>query len=289
MPSTDGADFVPTLHNDTYSTINPAYADLAGKVALVTGASKGIGRATALALAQAGVSGLVLLARSDTSIVKAECEAVQRSGKPLTVITAAADVSNTTDIAGAVALVQSVFGRLDIVVNNAGCLETYHLVADSDPDEWWSIWNVNIRGVYEVTRACIPLLLECDGDKTIINITSRVAHVTGSHLSAYMTTKLALLRFTELVMAEYAGKGLLVYAVHPGSIPTDIQATMPQKYRHVLVDTLELASHTIVWLLRERREWLGGRYISCQWDVDGLLAKREEIVEGDKLKIKMVL
>jgi len=52
---------------------------------------------------------------------------------------------------------------------------------------------------------------------------------------------------------------------------------------------LEIASHTIVWLIGERREWLGGRYVSCQWDVDELLAKRQEIVDGDKLKVKLIV
>jgi len=70
-------------------------------------------------------------------------------------------------------------------------------------------------------------------------------------------------------MAEYSEQGVLAYAVHPGAITMDLAAGMPQEMMRVLVDMLEIASQTIVWL--ERREWLGGRYVSCQWDVDELL------------------
>ena len=90
-------------------------------------------------------------------------------------------------------------------------------------------------------------------------------------------------------MAEYSEQGVLAYAVHPGAIAMDLAAGMPQEMMRILVDMLEIASHTIVWLVGERREWLGGWYVSCQWDVDELLAKRQEIVDGDKLKVKLIV
>lgn len=71
-------------------------------------------------------------------------------------------------------------------------------------------------------------------------------------------------------MTEYHTRGVLAIAVHPG-------------------DTAELPAHATVWLVRERRDWLAGRYFSCQWDVDELLAKKQEIVDGDKLKMRMVV
>jgi hypothetical protein len=85
----------------------------------------------------------------------------------------------------------------------------------------------------------------------------------------------------KLIMAEYSEQGILAYVVHLGAIATDLAAGMPQEMMHILVDMLEIASHTIVWLVGEHREWLGRRYVSCQWDVDELLAKRQEIVDGE--------
>ena len=88
---------------------------------------------------------------------------------------------------------------------------------------------------------------------------------------------------------EYGEAGVVAYSVHPGNIATDMGNKLPAEMTHVLIDTPEVAAHTILWLVKEHREWLGGRYISCQWDVDTLLAKKQEIVDGDKLKVKMVV
>ncbi|TFY67485.1 hypothetical protein EVJ58_g1597 [Rhodofomes roseus] len=262
---------------------------MSGKVVLVTGASKGIGKAVAIAFAQAGVSGLVLLARSDMSATKAACEAAQRPGQSLQVLTISADNTITADVEAAAQNVKETFGRLDVLINNAGYMEGSGKIGDYEPEEWWKSWTINIRGTYEVTRAFLPLLLECGGDKIIVNVSSVGAHFVDGLISAYKMTKLAILRFTELLMAEYGEKGLLAFSVHPGSIATDMAEKLPEELMHTLVDTLELASHGLVWLVRERRDWLAGRYFSCHWDVDELEAKKQEIVEGDKLKIRMVV
>ena len=64
---------------------------------------------------------------------------------------------------------------------------------------------------------------------------------------------------------------------------------MPRDMWHILVDTPGVAAHTVLWLTKERREWLAGRYISCQWDVEALLASKQEIVDGDKLKVRLIV
>ena len=105
----------------------------------------------------------------------------------------------------------------------------------------------------------------------------------------HQTSKLALLRFAEFIDAEYSAKGILAYTIHPGAVATEMSSTVPEAYKHLLIDTPELAAHTLLWLVKERREWLAGRYISCLWDVDELLSKKDEIVQGDKLKPKLVV
>ncbi|KZT69454.1 putative oxidoreductase [Daedalea quercina L-15889] len=282
-------DFVPTPRHDTYAAVDPSKANMNGKVVLVTGASKGIGKALALSFAQAGVSGLALLARSDLTAVKAACEAAQRPGQSLKVLTIAADCTKTADVVAAVQKVKDTFGKLDVLINNAGYMEAITTIVDSDPEDWWRSWEVNVRGTYEVVRAFLPLLIESGGDKIIVNTTSLAAHFLDGLFAGYKMNKLAILRFTELIMAEYGDKGVLAFAVHPGAIPTDMGNQMPEDFKHILVDTVEIAAHGITWLVRERREWLAGRYFSCQWDVNELEAKRQEIVEGDKLKVRMVV
>jgi NAD(P)-dependent dehydrogenase (short-subunit alcohol dehydrogenase family) len=97
------------------------------------------------------------------------------------------------------------------------------------------------------------------------------------------------LRFTEFLQSEYSEEDILTFAIHPGSVPTDISAKLPQYFAPMLKDSAELPGDTTVWLTKERREWLKGRYVDCCWDVTELEAKKQEIVEGDKLKVSLVV
>ncbi|KIP09052.1 hypothetical protein PHLGIDRAFT_23195 [Phlebiopsis gigantea 11061_1 CR5-6] len=255
---------------------------------LVTGASRGVGKATAIALAQAGVSGLVLFARSDLSAVKDACLASQRGGQSLRVLTFTVDIADNEQVVAAVNKAGEALGRLDIVINNAAQVADYKLIADSDAQDWWSIWDINLRGTYHVVRAVLPLLIKSGGDKTIVNVGSLAAVFILPTLSSYSTSKIALLRFTEFINTEYGDKGVLAYTIHPGSIPTDMAASIPDEFKDRLVDTVELPAHTLVWLIKERRDWLAGRFISCNWDVEEFLGKKDEVVKGDKLKARVV-
>ncbi|GBE89715.1 Short chain dehydrogenase citE [Sparassis crispa] len=286
----NGFSFVPTLHHDTYPFIDPSTADLSGKVVLITGASKGIGKGIALAFAKAGASGLILIARSNMKALEAECLAAQRPGQALKVLAlSGVDTTDPSHVTEAAKKAKETFGRLDVLINNAGLMESMHLIAESDPLEWWKVWEVNIRGTYNVTRAFLPLLIECGGDKTIINMSSAAAHHILPMGSAYLTTKLAMLRFTELLVTEYGSQGVIAYAVHPGSIRTDMGLFLGKDWEHTLIDTMALATDTLLWLLRERRAWLSGRYVKCLWDMEEVLAKKQEIIDGDKLKVRMIV
>ena len=119
-------------------------------------------------------------------------------------------------------------------MHNAGVFGAPALIADSDPETWWNTWDVNIKGPYLVTRAFLPLLLK-GGEKQIVYVTSVGAWLTGATLSAYQTSKLALSRFTEFVIAEYGEKGIVAFSVHPGNVPgTDILGPEgpPEEIKH---------------------------------------------------------
>jgi NAD(P)-dependent dehydrogenase (short-subunit alcohol dehydrogenase family) len=178
---------------------------------------------------------------------------------------------------------------LDILINNAGYLSEFKKIADSDVDEYWKNYEVNIKGTYLPTKAFLPLLLSSPaGQKTIINLSSRGAHVLTPGGSGYQLTKFAILRFTEYLMVEYGEQGLLAFNIHPGGIATDVSSRLPEHVvKTTLIDTPEMASDGICWLTQERREWLAGRYMSCNWDMEELMGREREIVEGDKLKMRM--
>ena len=145
--------------------------------------------------------------------------------------TYALDVTSASSIEETAAQVaKDLGGRLDTLINNAGYLETFTPIADSDPDEWWKTWTVNLRGPYLVTRAFLPLMLK-GGDKTIVNLSSVGAHGKRPGASGYQTTKMALCRFTEFICSEYGEQGVLAFAVHPGGVFTELASNMP-KHAH---------------------------------------------------------
>ena len=212
-----GVNFVQTLHHDTYPTISPSHADLSGKVVVLTGASRGIGRATALSYAKAGVSGIVVLARSDLSSLKDELVAAAKDANRAEprVLSLGVDATDRAAVAKAAEDVKSAFGRVDILINNAGYLEPAVPIENSDPEEWWRTWEVNVKGVYLMTKFFLPLLLESEL-KTAVAVSSIGAHLTAPGMSAYQTTKSAVLRLNDFLMAEYGEKGLIAFGIHPG-------------------------------------------------------------------------
>lgn len=284
------------MHNDTYPTISPLTTNLSGKAVFISGASRGIGWGIALSYARAGASAIAIGARSslaslETAIRGAASEANRPAPK---ILTLQFDVTSKASVDDAAAAVEKAFGRLDIVINNAGIMGSFAPIAEGDPDKWWETWNVNLRGPYLVTRAFLPLLLK-GGEKTIVTVSSVGAHLTTAGLSAYQTSKLAVLRLAEFVDAEYRDQGVCCYVIHPGNIPgTGILGAagmegVPEGLSHVLVETVELAADSLVFLTREKRAWLGGRYLNCTWDMEELMGKEGEIVAGDKLKVRLVV
>ena len=287
---TAGATWTAKIHHDTYPAIAAASCKQHGRAVLITGASKGVGLATAVAFAKAGAECIGVAARSSLDKVEAAAlEAAKGAGHPAPkVLRLALDVSDERSVAEAASRTEQVFGRLDILVNNAGRLETWVPMADTDPASWWNTWEVNIKGTFLMTRAFLPLLLK-GGEKTIVNMNSMGAFVTRPGASAYQTTKLAMLRLTEFTVAEYAAKGILAFAIHPGAVPTELAFGMPADTRANLVDSPELSADSIVRLTQDRQEWLNGRYYSANWDLPEVMSRKDEIVQHDKLKVRLVL
>lgn len=122
----------------------------------------------------------------------------------------------------------------------------------------------------------------------MINLASSGALAARPAGGSYRSSKLAILRWTESLQLEYGDRGLLAFCVNPGAIKTKISEDLPQRMRDAFPDRPDVAGDTIAWLAAERREWLGGRYVSCPWDMEELLEKKDEIVEHDKLKLRMV-
>ncbi|TVY71570.1 Short chain dehydrogenase citE [Lachnellula suecica] len=280
VPVNNGKDFTKIVHHDTYPEIDPiTKSDHSKHYVFITGASKGLGRVSAISFAKAGAAGIAIGARSDLAAVEQDLiAAAQAAGKAVPqILKLKLDVTNWDDVQNAAKETEKEFGRLDILINNAGYLAAFVPIIDDDRDEHWKSYEVNIRGVYWMCKAFLPLLLK-GGEKTIVNLSSAGAHGIYAGASSHQTTKFALLRFTEYLMAENEGQGLLAYCINPGAVPSEMGLKIPPEMHFALVDTAELGADTLAFLTAERRDWLAGRYISVNWDVSELFSREDEIV-----------
>ncbi|KAI1308085.1 putative short-chain type dehydrogenase [Xylaria venustula] len=288
-------DMTSVVHNDTYPAIDSAKADLTGKAVFISGATRGIGKSISVSFAKAGASMIAIGGRSNLSdTVQAIRAAASSVGKPEPkILELKLDVLSTESVDAAAAEIKKAFGRIDVVVNNAGVFTGNVSIADTDPEEWWNTMAVNVKGPYLVMRALIPLMLETGGLSTFVTVSSVGSQLRTPGYSAYQTSKLAVLRVTEFLNAEYSDKGVVAFSVHPGNVPTDMttgpDSKVPDELAHIFVETPELAADSIVYLSKEKRDWLGGRYINVTWDLPELIGKKDEIVQGDKLKVELII
>ncbi|MCS0788219.1 3-ketoacyl-ACP reductase [Cytobacillus pseudoceanisediminis] len=189
---------------------------LKGKTALITGAGRGIGRAAAIALAKEGVN-IGLLGRTIENLEKMADELSQYD---VNVSAAAADVADLEAVTHAVEHIKSDLGSVDILINNAG-IAKFGGFLELSPGEWESIIQVNLMGVYNVTRAVLPEMIEQkSGD--IINIASTAGQKGAPVTSAYSASKFAVLGLTESLMLEVRKHNIRVSALTPSTVATDL-------------------------------------------------------------------
>ncbi|RXJ04517.1 3-ketoacyl-ACP reductase [Anaerobacillus alkaliphilus] len=189
---------------------------LNGKTALITGAGRGIGRATAIALAKEGVNlGLIGL-----NLENLEKLAAELSQYDVTISAASADVSDLEAVTHAVEHIKSDLGAIDILVNNAGTAK-FGGFLDLTPEEWEKNIRVNLMGVYNVTRAVLPDMIERkSGD--IMNIASTAGEKGAPVTSAYSASKFAVMGLSESLMLEVRKHNIRVTALTPSTVVTDL-------------------------------------------------------------------
>lgn len=189
---------------------------ISGKVALITGAGRGIGRATALAFAKEGIH-VGLVGRTLENLQRVAEELKQYDVK---VAFAAADVAELDSITSAVESIRGELGPIDILVNNAG-ISKFGSFMDLTPEEWTNIIDVNVKGVYYTTRAVLPEMIERNtGD--IINISSTAGQKGAPLTSAYTASKAAVIGMSESLMLEVRKKNIRVTTLTPSTVATDM-------------------------------------------------------------------
>ncbi len=261
---------------------------LDGQVALVTGAGRGIGRAIALALSDAGAA-VAVCARSEDEVTGV---AGQIEGRGRRALAVRCDVTDRQEVDGMVAAVQEALGPVDLLVNNAGQFGPVGPLAATDPDEWWQVLEVNLRGPLYCTRAVLPGMLARVRGR-IVNVSSGVGFAAIPMLSAYVVSKTALYRLSENLAAETRGHGVMVFAIDPGLVRTAIsesasscgEPSIQQWFTDAFANqedvSAESAAALVVYLASGAADVLSGRNIDVSDDVAQMVARAAEIKEHD--------
>lgn len=207
---------------------------LEGRVALVTGASQGIGRACALALAEAGAD-VALASRSVDKLEAAAREIEQMGRKALAV---AMDVASAESIKAAVAKVLGEWSKIDILVNNAGITRD-NLLLRMKPEDWDVVLRTNLDGAYHCIKEVLPGMVRQRYGR-VINITSVVAQSGNPGQANYVASKAGLIGLTKAVAAEVARRNITVNAIAPGFIDTAMTGKLPEEVRQKILSLVPL-------------------------------------------------
>ncbi len=213
----------------------PGLIDLNGKFALVTGGSRGIGKAIVTTLANAGAT-VAFTYRQSTVAAEGFVKELEKDGRKVAAYQS--DASNYEDAKGIVEKVLGDFRRLDILVNNAG-INRDNLLLRMSEEDWDLVINTNLKGVFNFTKAACRQMISQRSGK-IINVTSIVALMGNAGQANYAASKAGMIGFTKSIAKELASRNIQVNAVAPGYIDTDMTLSLSEAQRKALTDFIPL-------------------------------------------------
>lgn len=235
------------------------------KVMLITGASRGIGAATAILAAKNGYNVVINYNNSYDSALDIQNKIASVGGKSMIV---KADVSDSNQVSTMLEVVHNELGSVDVLVNNAG-VASFSLFTDISEEEWARVFNINVKGAFLVSKSVIPDMVHKKQGK-IINVSS-IWGITGSSCEVlYSATKAALIGMTKALAKELGPSGINVNCVAPGVIDTDMNAMLSSDDINSLIDETPLSrigkpediAETILFLASEKSNFITGQVLS---------------------------
>jgi len=268
--------------------------NLSGQVGVVTGAARGLGRAFAIALAQAGMA-VALVDRRENELNET-LQMLESSGGKGTAI--AADISDAGQVQTWTKAVEQKFGPLDLLVNNAAVAGPSGPTWETDAAAWWQCQEVNLRGPFLGCHAVLPGMIARKKGR-IINVASAAGTVSVPYLSAYVTSKAALIRFTETLAFEVRPHGISVFAMHPGAVQTpmneELLATAGKQwlpwleyiFQQAENQTAEPGANLVLFLASGKADSLSGRFFIVPDDPKDLMSRADEIRQKDLYTLRL--
>jgi NAD(P)-dependent dehydrogenase (short-subunit alcohol dehydrogenase family) len=255
---------------------------LEGKKAVVTGASRGIGRAVALGLAEAGAD-VAIIYRSYTEGAKELGNEIEATGRKVMLVQA--DVTKNDQVEKMVGSVLKQFGRIDVLVNNAG-INLKKTAEDFDDATWNKVLDINLNAVFHCSRAVGKIMIKQKAG-CIINVTSLASKLIlrGDHQCAYHVSKAGVVMLTRALADEWAQYNVRVNAIGPGYTKTQLCPTGPDDKGTIpisrLADPREMAG-TVIWLASEASSYVTGQevFVDGGWSICGSAAGGVPPVEG---------
>jgi|SRR5690625_742242 len=238
--------------------------DLQGKTALIIGASRGIGRAAAYALAERGAT-VGLMARTVSACQEA---ADDLNSHGFSAFAAECDITDYSAVAKVVEDAEAQRGRVDILVNNAGVIEPIGSITETSPEAWADSININLLGAYNCIRAVLPGFL-ANGGGTVINVSSGAALRPVEGWSAYCSGKAGLAMLTKSIHLELADRGIRAFSFQPGVVDTDMQVRIRasginevSRLRRSDLLSPDVPAAAIAWLCTDEAAGLTGTELS---------------------------
>lgn len=238
--------------------------ELEGKVALVTGAAQGIGKAIAQLLAKNGADVVV----SDINLEKAQetSDAIQKMGRRSLALKV--NVADLSDVERMVEAILGQFGRIDILVNNAGITRD-RLILRMTEEDWDAVLDVNLKGTFHCTKAVIRHMAKQRSGK-IVNIASVSGEMGNPGQANYSASKAGVIGFTKTIAREFAARGINVNAIAPGFIQTAMTDAIPEKSKETLIQMIPMerlgqpedVAEAVLFLVSERSSYITGQVLN---------------------------